>query len=131
MNKELFRKSNKREMQKLKGLVIKSKLSTQVKKDLVEYLSCDDEESLETLRLLIFDFLSADRAIKASKQCNDINEWVRSVVDGLNPSVKDYSKRQIDLVLALILYEQASRDAEYDAIFSRFTEIYQNEGGVY
>lgn len=131
MNKELFRKSNKREMQKLKGLVIKSKLSTQVKKDLVEYLSCDDEESLETLRLLIFDFLSADQAIKASKQCNDINEWVRSVVDGLNPSVKDYSKRQIDLVLALILYEQASRDAEYDAIFSRFTEIYQNEGGVY
>ena len=131
MNKELFRKSNKREMQKLKGLVIKSKLSTQVKKDLVEYLSCDDEESLETLRLLIFDFLSADQAIKASKQCNDINEWVRSVVDGLNPSVKDYSKRQIDLVLALILYEQVSRDAEYDAIFSRFTEIYQNEGGVY
>ncbi|MBE5866112.1 MAG: DUF87 domain-containing protein [Lachnospiraceae bacterium] len=131
MNKELFRKSNKREMQKLKGLVIKSKLSTQVKKDLVEYLSCDDEEALETLRLLIFDFLSADQAIKASKQCNDINEWVRSVVDGLNPSVKDYSKRQIDLVLALILYEQASRDAEYDAIFSRFTEIYQNEGGVY
>ena len=131
MNKELFRKSNKREIQKLKGLVIKSKLSTQVKKDLVDYLSCDDEESLETLRLLIFDFLSADQAIKASKQCNDINEWVRSVVDGLNPSVKDYSKRQIDLVLALILYEQASRDAEYDAIFSRFTEIYQNEGGVY
>lgn len=131
MNKELFRKSNKREMQKLKGLVIKSKLSTQVKKDLVDYLFCDDEESLETLRLLIFDFLSADQAIKASKQCNDINEWVRSVVDGLNPSVKDYSKRQIDLVLALILYEQASRDAEYDAIFSRFTEIYQNEGGVY
>ncbi len=131
MNKELFRKSNKREMQKLKGLVIKSKLSTQVKKDLVEYLSCDDEESLETLRLLIFDFLSADQAIKASKQCNDINEWVRSVVDVLNPSVKDYSKRQIDLVLALILYEQASRDAEYDAIFSCFTEIYQNEGGVY
>ncbi len=130
MNKELFRKSNKRDAE-VKGLVIKSKLSTQVKKDLVEYLSCDDEESLETLRLLIFDFLSADQAIKASKQCNDINEWVRSVVDGLNPSVKDYSKRQIDLVLALILYEQASRDAEYDAIFSRFTEIYQNEGGVY
>ncbi|MBQ2886098.1 MAG: DUF87 domain-containing protein [Alphaproteobacteria bacterium] len=131
MNKELFRKSNKREMQKLKELVIKSKLSTQVKKDLVEYLSCDNEESLETLRLLIFDFLSADQAIKASKQCDDISEWVRSVVNGLNPSVKEYSKKQIDLVLALILYEQATRDAEYDAIFSRFTEIFQNEGGVY
>lgn len=131
MNKELFRKSNKREMQKLKGLVIKSKLSTQVKKDLVEYLSCEDEESLETLRMLIFDFLSADQAIKASKHCNEINEWVHSVVNRLNPSVKEYSKKQIDLVLALILYEQASRDAEYDAIFSRFTEIYQDEGGVY
>lgn len=131
MNKTLFEAGNRREVQKLKGLVIKSKLSTQVKKDFVEYLSSNEEDALESLRLLIFDFLSAEQAIKASKQCNDINEWVHSVVNGLNPSVKEYSKKQVDLVLALILYEQAIRDAEYNAIFSRFTEIYQDEGGVY
>ena len=53
------------------------------------------------------------------------------MVDGLKPSVKEYTNHQIDLVLALILYEQSTRDPEYNGIFSRFTEVYQDEGGVY
>lgn len=131
MNKELFRKGNKADIKKLKGMVIKSKLSTEIKRDFVEYLSSDDENTLETLRVLIFDFLSAENAIKESRHCEDINAWVRSVVDALKPSVKEYTNHQIDLVLALILYEQTTRDPEYDGVFGRFTEVYQNEGDVY
>lgn len=131
MNKELFRKGNKGDIKRLKEMVIKSKLTTEIKKDFVEYLSSDDENTLETLRVLIFDFLSAENAIKESRHCVDINAWVRSVVDGLKPSVKEYTNHQIDLVLALILYEQSTRDSEYNGIFSRFTEVYQDEGGVY
>ncbi len=131
MNKELFRKGNKADIKKLKEMVIKSKFTTEIKRDFVEYLSSDDENTLETLRALIFDFLSAENAIKESRHCEDINAWVRSVVDGLNPSVKEYTNHQIDLVLALILYEQSTRDAEYADVFSCFTEVYQDEGGVY
>lgn len=131
MNKELFRKGNKADIKRLKEMVIKSKLTTEIKKDFVEYLSSDDENTLESLRVLLFDLLSAENAIKDSRHCEDINAWVRSVVDGLKPSVKEYTNHQIDLVLALILYEQSTRDPEYNGIFSRFTEIYQDEGGVY
>ena len=131
MNKEIFRKGNKADIKRLKEMVIKSKLTTEIKKDFVEYLSSDDENTLESLRVLIFDFLSAENAIKESRHCEDINAWVRSVVDGLKPSVKEYTNHQIDLVLALILYEQSTRDPEYNGIFSRFTEVYQDEGGVY
>ena len=131
MNKELFRKGNKADIKRLKEMVIKSKLTTDIKRDFVEYLSSDDENTLESLRVLIFDFLSAENAIKESRHCEDINAWVRSVVDGLKPSVKEYTNHQIDLVLALILYEQSTRDPEYNGIFSRFTEVYQDEGGVY
>lgn len=131
MDKELYRRGNKTEIKKLKSMVIRSKLATSVKKDFIEYLSSDDENVLDSLRALVFDFLSADQAIKVSKNCSDIIDWVRSVVDGLKPSVKAYSNQQIDLALALILYEQAMRNPEYDDIFCRFTEIYQNEGGVY
>lgn len=131
MNKELFRKGNKTDIKKLKEMVIKSKLTTEIKKDFVEYLSSNEENNLETLRVLIFDFLAAENAIKESRHCEDINTWVRSVVDGLKPSVKEYTNHQIDLVLALILYEQTTRDPEYDGVFGRFTEVYQNEGGVY
>ena len=131
MNKELFKRGNKSDIKQLKEMVIKSKLATGVKKDFIEYLSSDDESTLETLRALIFDFLSAENAIRDSRHCEDINSWVHSVVDGLKPSVKEYTNHQIDLALALILYEQSLRDPEYDGIFSRFTEVYQDEGGVY
>lgn len=131
MDKELFHKDDKADIKKLKAMVIKSKLSTKVKRDFVEYLSSNDENSLETLRALVFDFLSADQAIKASRHCEDINSWVHSVVDSLKPSVKGYTNQQIDLVLALILYEQSERNPEYNDIFCRFTEVYQDEGGVY
>lgn len=131
MDKELFRKSNKRDISLLKSRVIKSKLSKEVKKDFIEYLKSDDENRLETLRLLIFDFLEAEEAIKESRQCNDINEWIHNVVDNLKPSVKQYSSCQIDLAMALILNEQSLRDTSYDNILGKFTDIYKIEGGVY
>lgn len=131
MDKELFRKSNKRDISLLKSRVIKSKLSKEVKKDFIEYLKSDDENRLETLRLLIFDFLEAEEAIKESRQCNDINEWIHNVVDNLKPSVKQYSNHQIDLAMALILNEQSLRDTSYENILGKFTDIYKIEGGVY
>lgn len=131
MDKELFRKSNKRDISLLKSRVIKSKLSKEVKKDFIEYLKSDDENRLETLRLLIFDFLEAEEAIKESRQCNDINEWIHNVVDNLKPSVKQYSSYQIDLAMALILNEQSLRDTSYENILGKFTDIYKIECGVY
>lgn len=131
MNKELFRKGNKTDIQRLKSKVIRSKLDTRVKLDFMKYINSGREDAIDSLRLLMYNFLSAEEALKASKHCNDINEWVRSVVSELKPSLKDYSKEQIDLVLGLILYEQSIRDSEYNDIYCRFTEIYKEEGGVY
>ena len=131
MNKELFRTGNRFFMLKLKSIVVRSKLDTSIKRDFMEYISSDSEDAFEPLRHLIYNFLSAKEALDASKNCIEITDWVESVVEGLRPSIKDYSKKQIDLVLALILYEQSIRDAAYNDIFCRFTEIYKTEGGVF
>lgn len=131
MDKEIFRKGNREDLQELKKMIVRSKLDTTVKCDFMEYLNAEKDEALESLRILIYDLLAAEDAIEASKQCDNISDWVKSVVEGLNPSVKDYSKKQIDLVLALILYEQSNRDASYNDMFCRFTEIYKSEGGVF
>lgn len=131
MNKELLRKGNRGDIFRLKRMVIRSKLDTSIKKDFMEYISSDDTEAVEALRQLVYNFLSAKEAIKAADHCNEITTWVHSVVDGLNPSIKDYSKKQIDLALALILHEQVIRDAAYNDLFVRFTEIYKAEGGVF
>lgn len=131
MNEELLRKGTREGMLRLKRMVIRSKLDTSIKKDFMEYISSDDTEAVEALRQLVYNFLSAEEAIKASAHCNEITDWVHSVVDGLNPSIKDYSKKQIDLALALILHEQAIRDAAYNDLLVHFVEIYKTEGGVF
>jgi len=131
MNRELFRKGNRGDLLRLKHLVIRSKLDTSIKRDFLEYIEADEEDALESLRQLIYNFLSAEEAIKASVNCNELNSWVHSVVEKLHPSIQDYSKKQIDLVMALILYEQSMRDAAYNDIFCSFTEAYKSEGGVF
>ena len=130
MNKELFNIGNKEDLKKLKELVIKSNLNSTVKTDILEYISEGNEDAVKALRALVYDFLSAENAIIESRQCNDITEWVKSVVSRLKPSVNGYSNKQLDLVMALILYEQAERDIEYNNLFCKFTELYQEKGGV-
>ncbi len=131
MDKEIFRKGNRVDIEKLKNMVIKSKLDTSVKCDLVEYITSDKEKEVETLQKLVYDFLEAGEAIKESSDINNISEWVHSVVERLAPSIQEYSRKQIDLVVALILLEQSYRDNSYREVLNRFTEIYKNEGGVF
>lgn len=131
MNRVLSHTENPVELLRLKEPILRSRLDTPIKKSFIEYISSEDTESLPALRRLVYEFLDAENVIRASAHCNEITQWVHSVTDALNPSIKGYSRQQIDLVLALILYEQSMRDSEYNNLFCRFTELYQNEGGVF
>lgn len=131
MNNEIYRKGDRVDIQKIKDATIKSKIDTAVKCDLLDYITAEKEKSLKALRCLIYDFLKAESAIEKAKKCNDIVEWVHTVAENLTPSLSEYSNRQIDLVMALLIYEQSLRDTTYNDILCRFTEIYRKEGGVY
>jgi len=131
MDKELFRKSNKRDILLLKSRVIRSKLSTKVKLDLIDYVKCSTDEEFDMLRTLLYDFLAARNAIELSRHNADINAFINEIVEQLQPSIKDYSKKQIDIVLSLVLYEQAVRDNRFVDLFCRFSEILEENGGVY
>ena len=131
MNKELFRKGNKRQIGQLKSLVIKSKLDTRVKVDLIDYVECSEDKDFEMLSTLLYDFLSARNAIDMARCHQDMEECIKDIVEQLNPSIKEYSRKQIDIVLSLVLYEQSLRDNEFNDLFCRFVEILEDNGGVY
>ena len=131
MNKELFRKSSLGAVRELKERIIKSKLHSSVKCDFIQYVSAAKPEAMDALRSLLYGFLEAEKAIRDAKECTNITDWVHSVVNGLNPSIQKYSNKQIDLAVALILYEQSLRNPAYDTILGKFTEVYRNEGGVF
>lgn len=131
MNKELFRKKDGADITELKQRVIKSKLDSAVKRDFLAYVNAEKETAVAALRSLLYDFLEAENAIRKSQECTNITDWVHSVVRQLNPSIQGYSNRQIDLAMALLIYEQSMRDPTYNDILCRFTEVYRNEGGVF
>ena len=131
MNEEIYRRGDRIDIQKLKKRTLKSKLDTVIKCDLIDYINAEKEDAVRALRKLTYDFFNAENAINESSKCGDLHEWVHSVADHLMPNIKPYSKRQIDLVMALIIYEKSIRDATYDKLFCRFTEVYKKEGGVF
>lgn len=131
MYREIYRKGDQVDLFKIKKDVLASNLSAEVKRTFIEYLRTNSEESIPLLRQLVYDFLDAGNAIDRSKQYDNIDEWVHAVVDELKPSVKGYSDQQIDILLALIINEQAIRNIEYQGIFNRFTEVYMKERRVF
>ena len=131
MDNELFQKGDKEDLRELKSMVIRSRLNSLVKVDFLDYIDEEKESGIESLRCLIFDFLKAEEAIQASEEYGDIHEWVDAVVEKLEPSVKKYSKKQIDLTVMLILQEKMARDYSYKPILNSFLEAYRNGGGVF
>ena len=95
----------------MRETIISSALDTTVKCEFLEYITIDKNKSVSKLRELVFDFFDAGKAFEASRKYDDIKEWANAVVDNLNPSVKGYSNKQVNLLLALIVNEQFSVSA--------------------
>lgn len=131
MDKELFQMGDREDLRELKNLVIRSRLDSLIKVDFLEYIDTEKENRMEKLQHLVYDFLTAERAIQESSKHEDIHDWVDAVVEKLNPSVKDYSRKQKDLTVMLILQEQMSRDLSYKPVLNSFLEIYKKGDGVF
>lgn len=131
MNKELFRRKDGSDIHTLKEMIIKSRLDSTVKLDFIQYINADSDNAINRLRSLLYDLTGAAEAIEKSRDCDNIKDWVHSVVDELRPTIRQYSNHQIDLAMALIIYEQSVRDAAYNNILCRFTEVYRDKGGVF
>ena len=131
MNKELFRRKDGSDIHTLKEMIIKSRLDSTVKLDFIQYINADSDNAINRLRSLLYDLTGAAAAIEKSRDCDNIKDWVHSVVDELRPTIRQYSNHQIDLAMALIIYEQSVRDAAYNNILCRFTEVYRDQGGAF
>ena len=131
MDNELFQKGDKQDLRELKSLILRSTLDSLVKVDFLDYLATEREKGFTELRCLIYDFLRAEDAIQTATKHDDIHAWVDAVITELKPSISNFSKKQIDLTMALILHEKTIRDPSYRNIYHTFTEVYKNGGGVF
>lgn len=126
MEKELYRRSDKQELEALREDVIKSRLTSSVKFSFLKYLASG--ESLNSFANLVYEFFSAADAIDKSKGKNNVEDWVKSVLKRLSPSTEGYSSTQLDLLMALILNEQVERDDGYNNLLIAYTEMLHERG---
>lgn len=127
MSREIYRKGDRIDISALKDKVLKSALSATVKCDFLDYINSEGEKSIIQLQKFVYDFFEAGKAIDNSRKYSDIHLWTKSVIEKLNPTVKGYSERQINFLLALLLNEQVLRDSEYGDLFCKYTEVYKKE----
>lgn len=130
MNKEIFKKDKREAIKQLKDMVMKSKLSTSVKCDFIEYINADDNNAIVNLRALIYDFFQAESIILEAIRRATIEEAIDYVIKSIEPSLKQYSKKQIGLVLSLMIYEQVERNEAFNDFFCRFIDLYKERGGM-
>lgn len=130
MKNEIFGYDDKEAIRQLCNMVVSSNLDSKVKVDFMDYIAADTQRNIPTLRKLLYDLLSAEKAIDAARSIKDVKAWAETVVNNLEPSINDYSKRQINDALRLLIFEQSVRDREYFDLYTRFTELFNKKGGI-
>lgn len=125
----------KNKMAALRHDIIESGISTPLKRDFLNYISnssCIPEEKIRSLSIFLYNLLSAEDVINdARKYDNNIHMWIKFVSEKTGLSGNGYSKEQTDIAIALILYEKAERDAEYNNLLTRFVDIHKEKGGLF
>ena len=130
MNNELYRKNDRVDIKKLKDKVIHSKLEMPVKRDFMEYVFAEEPNLFKPLQKFLFDFLHAEKAIENAKKYTEMEVWLKDVICHLSPSIQSFEAEKINLVMGFIIAEKFKRDAKYNEIYYRFTELYMNERGI-
>ena len=131
INREVYRKIDNLDELNIKELIVKSNLDSFIKCRIMKYIDSDVDNSFDILQSLIYDFFNMDEAVDKIKEVDDIFNWVKNLVDELKPNIKRCREVNIDLLLLLLIGEQATRNTEYADVYNRFSEIYRNKGKVF
>ena len=130
MDDKLLYTGDRHDLLELKDRVLHSRLSARIKIDYLDYIQQDADDTPQLARL-IYDLVNAQQAIADSRSATEIHEWIASVLKGLQPTLNGYPERQVDFGLALILQEQVRRDASYENIYCRYTELFRKGDGLF
>lgn len=130
MKHEPGRHADRIDLQSLEEKIVKSNLDAAVKCRFLDFIQADESKEIEALQKLVYEFFHGERAIQGAEKYDDIETWTRSVVKKLDPSVENYREDQVEMLVAMLLLEKSSRDADYENVLARYTEIIQKRGGL-
>lgn len=131
MNKGISSHLRQYDLSSIKSTVLKSDLSSKIKRLFLEYISSDESNTVDWLQKLLFEILDAEQAIQLARKESDIRNWIDDVLNTLKPSLSNFSNEQKQIILLLVLNELATKNSEYSNILKSYSELNENQGGLY
>lgn len=96
--------------------IARLRLPTDVKRQLINYVSNTDEPKLERLGKLAFDFFNMRQAVLRAS-AKSLDEWEEEVLASLEPSVAGYDRWDQETLLLVLGSEYARRFKEFEPIY--------------
>ena len=96
--------------------IARMRLTTKVKRQLINYVLNTGESKLERLGKIAFDFFNMKEAILQAST-NSLDEWKEEVLAFLEPSIAGYDKWDQDTLLLILGSECARRFKEFEPIY--------------
>ena len=117
--------------QEIINRVVNSDLSTKVKCQFIIYLRSNRTGRLKEFKNLVYELFNSTEVIRKANAIDNLTQWVEAVKDDLQPSIKDFDVKIVDVIIGIILQECSIRQYSYRQLYLAYMESIKLKGGVY
>src|SRR5699024_1047556 len=100
------------------------RLPTQVKKQLINYINNTDEQKIDKLGRVAYEFFNVHEALNQASS-DSIEEWKDDMLALLEPSLVGYDEWDKETLLLILLHEHTIRNPRYIPIYIKLFECIQ------
>ncbi len=119
------------DIDEIKQAVFKMNISSDVKKDILKYISKDNTDNISVLRgRIIYGIFNSETALSLSNaERSDIYSWENMMLDKLVPDISGMDTEIINKILGMLVYENVKRNnsAESTELCNNFAAYHNNK----
>ena len=124
IKKEVCNEGSKDSLKEITDLVKTSQMSVLIKKCLIEYWQSYGKDKIKYLSKLLYHTLNAKDALQMVSKEDNVEIWKEKLKANLGLSLSEYTQKQIELTIGLIIYEQYDKKGpEYRKLFIEYTDM--------
>ena len=100
-----------------------SRLPDFLKVQILEYLVAEDNKlKAKQIAKIAYEFFQAEELLNKVVDSKDIQEWQNRIVEELKPSVEEFTEKEVDTLLAMLVHEHYLTYRQYEPVYLKFME---------
>ena len=94
--------------------ILNAELPARVKCSLFDYTQNGQADKTEQLCAIAYDFFNSEQVLQKAEHITDATQWMHFVRSTLKPKLTDLSPREVEIILAMIVYAEMQRHPEHE-----------------